>query len=486
MPKHLLTKSAFRNGIACDRYFWIYQNERERLPEVDESTQAMFDQGHLIGNLAKSLFPDGIEIDWRSGHEAGIAQTSAAVRERKPIFEAGFQHGMTHARADILNPSSGGRWDLIEVKSSSTAKKEHLYDVAFQKHVYERAGISIDRCCVMHVNRNYVRRGNLDVAQLLVCTDVTSEIQPLAPGIPVEIKRQLSVMSLPGPPEAVIGPPCDGCGFHDDCWAFLPERNVFSLYRAGRKAYDLMDRNILALKDIPGDFKLTPRQSIQVACEKSGAPHIDLPAIHGFLEQLQWPLYFLDFETFMTAVPQYDNLRPYENVPFQYSLHVVRTPEAQAEHRSFLSDGKRDPRPEILEMLKSELGQKGSIVAYNATFEIAVLKSCTAYFPAYRTWLESTRPRFADLLVPFREFHYYHPDQKGSASLKAVLPVMTGRNYSGLDISEGQTASLRFLEMAFGDADEARKNEIREALETYCAQDTEAMIEIIEALGKLS
>jgi len=129
--KHLLTKTAYLYGLICDRLFWIYQNDRELLPEVDETTQAIFDQGHQIGNLAKLLYPGGIEIDWSSGHEAGIAQTDAVVRERKPIFEAGFQYGSTHARADILNPSAGGKWDLIEVKSSSKVKDEHLPDVAF-------------------------------------------------------------------------------------------------------------------------------------------------------------------------------------------------------------------------------------------------------------------------------------------------------------------------------------------------------------------
>jgi len=486
MSKHLLTKSAFRFGLACDRFFWIYQNARESLPEVDESTQAIFDQGHLVGNLAKTLYPGGTEIDWSSGHKAGIAQTRDAVGERKPLFEAGFQDGMTHARADILNPSSRGKWDLIEVKSSTSAKEDHFYDVAFQKHVYEGAGIGIDCCSVMHVNRNYVRIGKLDVKQLLECTDVTNEIRPLASGIPDEIKRQLSVMSLPDPPDPALVPMCSECVLYPECWAFLPDHNVVSLYYIGRKAGELMDRNILAIKDIPDGYPLTPKQSIQVACEKTGKPYIDLPAIREFLGRLQYPLYFLDFETFMTAVPPYDDSRPYDNVPFQYSLHVVRSPGSGVKHRSFLSDGKSDPRPEILKMLKSELGGKGSIVAFNAGYEIRVLKSCVVYFPEYGAWVQSILPRFVDLLIPFRDFYYYHPDQNGSNSLKAVLPALTGRGYGGLDISEGQTASLRFMEMAFGEVDEARRKEIRGALEAYCSQDTEGMIDIVEALRNLT
>ncbi len=484
-PKHLLTKTAYGYGLNCDRFLWIYQNDRERLPDVDESTQAIFDQGHQIGNLAKTLFPKGIEIDWSPGHEAGIAQTSRILGERRPVFEAGFQHGMTHARADILNPSARGKWDLIEVKSSSQVKEDHLSDVAFQKHVYESAGISVGRCFVMHVDKTYVRKGELDVNGLFALADVTGDIKPLGADLPDEIKRQLSIMSKAKAPEAAVGPHCDGCALHDECWYFLPERHVFLLNRAGQKAYDLMNQGILAIKDIPDDYRLTPRQAIQVSCEKTGEPHMETQKIQAFLQKLKYPLYFLDFETFMTAVPPYDEMSPYEQTPFQYSLHFLPSARAKAEHYSYLSDGTTDPRPELLDRLKKQLSPTGSIVSYNATFEINVLKSCAGHFPQYATWLESIRTRFVDLLIPFREFHYYHPDQSGSASLKDVLPALTGQSYEGLEIADGQAASLRFREMAFGSLSEARKMEIRKALEIYCHQDTEGMIEILKALQRL-
>jgi hypothetical protein len=484
-PERLLTKTAFGYGLNCDRFFWIYQNDRDRLPEPDEATQAIFDQGHLIGNLAKSLYPDGIEIDWNSGHDAGIAQTCAVMAERRPIFEAGFRNGRTHARADILNPSGRGKWDLLEVKSSSQVKDEHLSDVAFQKHVYEATGISIGRCFLMHVDRTYVRRGELDVRRLLALTDVTGDIKPRASEVQTEIKRQLAVMSKAKLPDAALCSSCRDCVLHQDCWSFLPERNVFFLYRAGQKTNDLMNQGILAIRDIPEDYVLTPRQSIQVACERTGEPHVESGKIRSFLNQLKYPLYFLDFETFMAAVPPYDEMSPYEQLPFQYSLHAVSSANARATHYSYLSEGTNDPRPEILGLLKKQLGRKGSIVAYNATFEKNVLKACAARFPQYEDWLESILPRFVDLLAPFRDFHCYHPDQNGSASLKDVLPVMTGRSYAGLEIADGQAASLSFREMAFGNPGEARKRAIRQALEKYCHQDTEGMIEIVRALHSL-
>jgi hypothetical protein len=484
--KHLLSKSAYLHGLACDRFFWIYQNDRERLPAVDEQLQAIFDQGHQIGGLAKSLYPGGLEIDWGSGHEAGVAQTAALLPQRKPIFEAGFQHAKLHARADILNPSTGGKWDLIEVKSSSKVKEEHLPDVAFQRHLYERAGIRINRCFLMHVDMSYVRSGSLNANKLFACEDVTADIAPWKAEIPKEIRRQLSVMAQAKAPAPVMCPECQsGCPLYDECWSFLPEHSVFSLYSSGQKAYDLMSRNILAIEDIPADYPLTQKQSIQVACARSGKCHVQPAAIAAFLKKLQYPLYFLDFETFMMGIPPYDELSPYEPVPFQYSLHVIKSRGSRQEHFSYLSGGETDPRPEILDGLKKRLGRTGSIVAFNAAFEKRVLNLCAKHFQGFRPWIESLMPRFVDLLIPFREFHYYHPDQNGSASLKAVLPALTNRSYEGLEIADGEAASLRFMDMAFGNLSASEKAKIRKALETYCHQDTEGMIDILKALEKL-
>lgn len=173
-----------------------------------------------------------------------------------------------------------------------------------------------------------------------------------------------------------------------------------------------MHQNILRIKDIPEDYPLTDKQSIQLNCEKTGQPHVETERIQAFLKKLKYPLHFLDFETFMIAVPPCDEISPYEQVPFQYSLHVVPSPGAQVEHYSFLSDGSTDPRPEVLDTLKMRIGRTGSLVAYNAPFEVRVLESCAGNFPKYEGWVESIRPRFVDLLIPFRDFHYYHPDQR--------------------------------------------------------------------------
>ncbi|MGA2260032.1 MAG: DUF2779 domain-containing protein [Acidobacteriota bacterium] len=483
--KQLLTKSAFLLGLQCDKLLWMYQNQRELMPEVDETTQAIFRQGHRVGDLAKTLYPDGIEIDWSAGHEQGIAQTRAALRQRKPLFEAGFVHGRLHARADILKPAANGRWDLIEVKSSSKVKEEHIPDVAFQKQVYEGAGIRIHRCYLMHVDTSYVRDGEVDPEGLLQRTEVTDEVTASADVVRSEAKRMIAVMSAKKCPEVPVGSHCAECALYGDCWAFLPERHVFSLTYGGQKCYELMDQGILKVRDIPDDFPLREKQAIQVACEKSRKPHMRLEKIEEFLGSLAYPLYFLDFETFMAAVPPYDRMSPYEVIPFQFSLHVLEALGKSGKHHSYLADGSGDPRPELLGMLKKLIGRTGSIVAFNASYETRILYLCSRRFSEFAGWIESLRPRFVDLHVPFWQLDYYHPDQQGSTSLKAVLPAMTKLRYDDLEIGDGQTASLRFAEMAFGDVTPAAKQDIRAALETYCHQDTEGMVEIVKALQRL-
>jgi hypothetical protein len=487
-PRQLLTKSGYLSGLQCDKLLWIYQNDRSRIPEPGEAQQAIFDQGHKVGELARTLFPGGIEIDWSEGREAGVARSHALLAERKPLFEAGFVHEGTHARADILKPATRGHWDLIEVKSSTRIDEIHLADIAFQRRLYEDAGVPISRCFLMHIDNTYVRRGDLEPRRLFATEDVTGQARELEADTASGVRRMLEVASRRTCPDVGVGPHCTApyvCGLYDICWSFLPERNIFSLIRGRDKPYRLMEEGVLELKSVPHDFKLTGTQEMQVGCERTGKPHVRPERLQAFLKRLKYPLYFLDFETFNAAIPLYDRLRPYEQVPFQYSLHVVERPGHRGRHESFLADGSTDPRPEILSRLKTKLGRAGSIIAYNAGFEIRALESCAGHFSEFAQWFKSIRPRFIDLLEPFRVFDYYHPDQQGSASLKAVLPVLTKRSYEGFRIADGATASARFLDMAFGNLAEAEKEAIRVDLETYCHQDTEGMLDIVQSIARI-
>jgi hypothetical protein len=288
-------------------------------------------------------------------------------------------------------------------------------------------------------------------------------------------------------PEMIIGPHCRDpyeCSL-TDCWDSLPEHNIFSLYYGGKKSFAMYDSGILTIGEIPDDYQLNDKQHIQKACVTSGEPHVDRQAIQAFLSSLEHPLYYLDFETINPAVPLFDGTRPYKHTPFQLSLDVVKDEYSQPEHFSFLANNTDDPRPALLSELQKTLGNFGSIIAYNKGFEEGILRDVAAAFPEYSDWIEQVCSRLVDLLAPFRNFDYYHPAQKGSASLKAVLPAITGRGYEDLDISDGQVASVTFLAATYGDMPEAERAQVMENLEKYCGRDTEGMIWIMDKLIEL-
>jgi hypothetical protein len=265
----------------------------------------------------------------------------------------------------------------------------------------------------------------------------------------------------------------------------LPEQDVTTLYRGGRKAWKLLKEGITALGDIPQDYPLTANQVIQREAAITGQPHIDLPALAAFLGRLEYPLQFLDFETLATAIPLFDGVRPYQQIPFQFSLHVVRSSGAEPEHLSFLADGRGDPRPEFMRQLKTVISSSGSIIVYNAPFEKGRLKECCEFLTEYKSWYAQIKRRFVDLLLPFRGFRYYHPAQLGSASMKSVLPALTGRGYQALEIQDGGTASLEFLRVHFGDVTHEERQRVRAELEAYCGLDTEGMIWILDRFRHL-
>jgi hypothetical protein len=241
----------------------------------------------------------------------------------------------------------------------------------------------------------------------------------------------------------------------------------------------------LTIGEIPDDYQLNDKQHIQKACVTSGEPHVDKEAIHGFLSSLEYPLYYLDFETIGPAIPLFDGVRPYQNIPFQFSLHVVHNEEASPDHFSFLAGSSDDPRPAFLSELKKVMGDSGSIIAYNKGFEEGILRDLAEAFPEYNDRIDQICSRLIDLLVPFRNFDYYHPAQKGSASLKAVLPAITGRGYEDLDISDGQLASITFLAATYGDMPEDERVKVMSDLEEYCGRDTDGMIWIVDELREL-
>ncbi|MDD5702226.1 MAG: DUF2779 domain-containing protein, partial [Dehalococcoidales bacterium] len=316
--RSFLSKSKYLNGLQCPKYLWVLFNEPEKVPEVDAATQHTFDQGHRVGELAKKLFPEGIDIPADDFTE-NIRQTRELLELRKPLFEAGIAAENIYCRPDILNPVCEDGWDIIEVKSSAQVKDVNIEDVSFQRFCCRKAGLKVNRCFLMHINNEYVRYGEIDPGQLFIIEDITDEVEERSAGISECVDAMHEIISSPNCPEMIIGTRCSdpyGCPLQEECWSFLPECSVFDLRGTNRKKLDLFNSGILLIKDIPEDVKLSRQQQIQKECALTGETYIQKEEINTFLATLQYPLYYLDFETIDPAIPLFDGTRPYQTIPF--------------------------------------------------------------------------------------------------------------------------------------------------------------------------
>lgn len=468
----LLSKTNYMKGLQCSKLLWFSINSKAIFPKINAEQQKIFNDGNEVGELAKRIYPTGIDC-YHKSNEENIKITKAALKKKKPLFEAGINFKNAYARADILVPVKNG-WDIIEVKSTTCVKDEHLLDVAYQYYIFKNYGLKINNCYVMYLNEKYVRKGKIDVKEIFFKNLIDPDIN----GIKEKIAEMNKIMIMQNNPKIDIGPYCDKpytCPLKDVmCWKHIPKNSVFEL-GGNKKCWELYNQGIILIKNIPSNIELKDKMKIQLECAKSGKPHIEKKVIKEFFSTLKYPLHYFDFETFSTAIPLYNNIKPYQQIPFQYSLHV------ENKHYSFLSLKNEDPRLELLKSMKKNIGPKGSIIAYYKIFEINRLKELANNFPEYKKWIDSIIPRFVDLLDIFKNFNCYYSSQGNSASLKEVLPAFTGKDYSHLKIGNGTDATLAFLSVVKGTKNE---NEVRADLEKYCCQDTEGMIWIMNRLKK--
>lgn len=488
-----LSKSQYVRGVQCQKSLWLYRHRRDLLPKASPSLQMIFDQGHAIGELAHARFGGGrlIEEDHQNVPQALEATRAAMASGARTLYEAAAIFDDVLIRADIIAKAKGATaWDLIEVKGSTEVKDVYLQDIAIQKYVLEGAGLPLRKTVLMHVNNRYVRRGKIEPDEFFTLADVTKDVKDLARAVPATVKSFHKILKMRTAPVVKIGPHCSNpydCEFQEHCWRHIPDYSVFDLAYAKEKTIAaLRDRGVLTIKDIPEDFPLSKNQEIQVAVEKSGKPHIDRKEIAKALNEVRFPLYFLDFETVNPAIPPFDGLRPFQQLPFQASIHVMRKAGGDIEHLEYLGDGKIDPRPGLAAMLAKTIGPKGSVVAYNAGFEGMCLEELASAFPKFAQRLLSAKRRLWDLAGPFRGGHYVHPDFQGSWSIKIVLPTLVpGMSYKNLGIQDGGQAQIAFLALMHGNLGQAEAAKIAQNLKIYCGQDTMAMVQLMRHLRRV-
>jgi hypothetical protein len=483
----MLSKSRFLAGLQCPLRLWHQCYNPHLAAERFSVQQAMIDAGREVGLLATHLFPGGrsIEEDYLH-HSEAVEATREAIGDQsvQALFEAAFVYDDIRVRADILERRDDGRWNLIEVKSSTSVKEAYLMDVAIQYYVLQGAGLEIGSAGIMHLNNRYVYDGEeLELEGLFSFSDLTEGVIS-AQG---EVSRRLSdlkeILRAVNPPETNPSRFCNSpysCEFWEYCTRDVPEFWVLKLSGITKEELDaLAALDIQDIRDIPSNFPLDRLQNRIRNCVINQEEYLS-PELGRELREVAYPIHFLDFETVAPAIPRYPGTRTYHSIPFQWSDHILHS-DGTLEHREYLSDEDKDPREEFAHSLVKALDGGGSIFSYTL-YEKRVIEELAERLPTIRGRLRATFGRFKDLHSLVKK-HFYHARFYGSFSLKSVLPALVPEmNYEDLAIQEGNQASLEYLRMVDSSTPQGEKQRIEKALRRYCSQDTIAMVKIREAL----
>jgi hypothetical protein len=483
-----LTKSRFLAGEQCPKRLW--QQCHAPLEDGPESSP-ITEMGLEVGRLGHRLFPNGA-VAWTEGQTASqaIAATRAFVKDEAipAIFEAALRSGRLFARVDILERGKRGTWNICEAKASTEVKDEHIDDVAFQLHVANEAGLKVSRVEIVHVNKDYVlKERGLEPKGYFRRVDVTAEAKKRLRDIPGIIKTFLKIVDKDCAPDIEPWMQCHdpyACEFLYRCTANKPKDWIFYLPRLGEKRGELLRaRGIESIAKIPEDVGLTEKQAIIRDVYCTGRPYIS-SNLKSALRPFGPPAYYLDFETMSPAIPLYQGTRPYERLPFQWSLHK-RDKKGDLQHSGFLADGGNDPREAFAESLLEKLASSTEPIIVYSSFERSTLNQLANVQKKHRQAIEGITARLCDLLAVMRE-HVYYADFGGSYSIKAVGPAIAPNiRYDDLDhVADGGAAASAFERIVSG-SHKSEESNLRQALEEYCRRDTLAMVEIHSRLTKI-
>lgn len=483
-----LSKSRLLALRQCQRRLWL-EIYRPELRDDTPDSQANFATGHLVGDLARRLYdPRGLGHlfdPMREGYAAALDATQVRLPERRPLFEAGFAALGAMSFADILLPHGSAQgWRLVEVKSSTEVKDYYLEDAAIQGAVARAAGLQLDSISIAHIDSSWTYPGHGDYRGLLVEQDVSDEVQARSSDVANWIATAQHVAALPHEPAIRPGHQCKTpwpCGFAAHCASTEPatEHPVSWLPRATAKALRAcIDDGARDMRDVPDELLNAQQRRVKQAT-LSGQPYFD--AEGAARELAPHPLHagFLDFETIRFAVPVWAGTRPYQMIPFQFSLHWLDERGEPCLHKEFLDLSGDDPSWAFAQALVAACDRPGPIYAYNAGFERARIKELAERFATLAAPLQAIQARIIDL-YPIAQRYYYHPSQRGSWSIKQLLPAIApDLRYDALEgVQHGGAAMEAYLEACAADTSPERRATIRRQLLDYCHLDTLAMVRI--------
>jgi len=478
-----LSKSRFVAGCQCPKLLWwtVHEPDAPEL-EPDAALQDLFDQGTEVGALAREQFSGGKLIDLPHNDPERVPATLAAIAEGAPaIFEATFVEDGVFVAVDVLLREGDG-WALIEVKSSTKVKDEHISDAAAQTHVVRKAGLDVRRVEIMHLNPEFRAP---DEGDLFVREDVTADVEAFLPQVPALVAGMREMLAGPLP-DTAIGLHCfepRECPFIARCW---PDDRDHIRNLAGygpKKTVSAMENGVHRIAELPRTTKLNKTQRRQVLAIERGELIVE-PGLEQALEELQADrLGFLDFETVARAVPVWDGLGPWRAATVQFSYHERRGQAVT--HHDFLADGPEDPRPALVERMLEATQHADKVLMYTS-FERTRIKELTEQVPKFAGDLRALNAKLVDM-QPLVKNYVYHPDFRGSFSIKYVLnPLVPSLSYDDLEVAEGTVASVAIARLLFAPDDVPDPDALRRALLAYCERDTWAMVKLVERLEELA
>lgn len=447
-----ISKSDYMLFLRHPAWLWLKKNDPSKLPPVDAATQAMFDAGHAFEPYVESLFPEGVALgftDFDEYRSLPLRTRQALESGAQVVFQPRFEWDGFTCISDIVSVVEGKTVDLYEIKSSTRVKPDHLYDLAFQKTVLEGVGFTVRNVFVIHVNNQYVRAEEVNPKELTTFSEVTEQVSEIATKTREYMQAALKAatqaeMPDPNPELAKLGSKSE--------WVKIYE-NIF-----------------------PSEPKMWPEDTM---------PAINEQEIRRFLGELQYPLYFFDYETMQGLVPYFNGQRPYQQVPFQYSLHIIHEPGGEVEHKEYLHRDNTNSAPDLAKKLVGDMGNSGSIVTWNMRFEKSVNEELGRMYLEYAEQIAAINERVVDLMIPFKSKWYDDPRCEGSASIKKVLPVVCPElSYKELGIQDGNSAQRLWMEAVLDGTRADQKEQILADLIEYCKMDTWAMVRIFEELKK--
>ena len=489
-----LSKSLYIRGLQCEKSLWLKKKMPEVLQAPDDGAQAVFDTGTSVGELACELFSGGERIEYTGDFGSQMAKTKELMEHgTKVVYEATFCFDGILVMVDILCVGDDGLV-INEVKSSTSVKEVYIDDAAIQYYVISSLGYKVSAVNIIHIDNSYVRGEKLELEKFFHAEDVTEQVKQKQADIPQNLSKFDEILSKDTEPEVDIGPQCSDpytCDAWGYCWREqrgMPEYSIFDISGLrNKKKFELYKSGVVKFEDIKELDKFNVSQQIQIRSELSGEQIIDKEAIKEFLETLSYPLYHLDFETFQQAVPEFVGLSPYEQIPFQFSIHKDDG-KGNLEHFEFLAEVGADPRYELALNLIKFIPQDACVLAYNMSFEKRVIRRLAEIYPQISNELMSIHDNIKDLMAPFASKSYYHPKMRGSYSIKYVLPALVPEfesAYKDLNlIHHGGEAMQAYEAMAYMPAKE--RNVYKKALLAYCKLDTLAMVKVLEKLRKVA